>query len=226
MKLEGSFSSLLHGWPPPWFHSTAILFRENSASNDCKWTQWTGLVFHGTLNYLTLSKSPLPATESIFPLIRKGMKGHKFHLRQWLRGKGGKEPADISSCAFVWWKFPCFLLLSIHSADRGRGGFVGGKGNGDSPGKDSLAAEGSETTQSTPQLISSNMSLLLKYSPWNLLTYPQSWHLHLESGWTMLRSLDLADALGDTFPPCGYCKGRPAPQCPRRTGRGAPWHWR
>lgn len=150
MKLEGFFCSLLHGRPPPHSHSTTTLFRGNSASNDCKWTQWTGLAPHGTLNYLTLSRSPLAAMESIFLLIRKDIKGHKFHLRLWLRGKGGKEPDDLSLCAFVWWKFPCALLLSIHSADRERGGFQGEEGNEvnkDPPGTDNLATQGSEIAQ-------------------------------------------------------------------------------
>lgn len=98
------------------------------------------------------------------------------------------------------------MLLPIHSADRGRGGFEGEQGNevhGDSPGKDGLATEGNETTPLSPGTSIINATVHLQCSgfdylnvdaggPWSLRTYPQSGHFRLVFGWTHAENPTLA----------------------------------
>lgn len=162
--------------------------------NDCKWTQWTGLAPCGTLSYLSRCH------KINLSLNQYKHKGHKFHLRQWLRGKGGKEPDYLYLCAFVWWKFPWLLLLSIPSADREREGFK------DKKWMKWMRAHMVKTTQpraqwnstvspSTPQLISSVLALIAPMWTLDLI------YLHLDFGWIYAKIPGLTDSLGETFSP-------------------------
>lgn len=190
MKLEGSFSGLLHGRPPPRSHSTATSVRGGGTSSECKCTPWTGLAPRGILNSLTLSRSPLSAMDSIFLLIRKGLKGLKFHLRQWLRGQR-RERAR-------WLIFMCIYLvdISMHLTiinpwGRQREGRLWRArrdwGELGLTWERQLSRRGQQNNTRNirdinhqPHSYSPVFGLwLLKHGPWNLRTHPQSGHLHL-----------------------------------------------
>ena len=80
--------------------------------------------------------------ESIFLLIRKVIKGHKFHLRQWF--KAAKEGKGQRIYLYVHLLDGHFHASCYYQSTEqtGRGGFEGKEGNEEtrnSPGKDSLA---------------------------------------------------------------------------------------
>lgn len=167
MKLEGSFSSLLLGRPPLQSHSTAVLFRENSTSNDCKRPQWMGPAPRGLLNYLTLPRSPFPATESIFLLSENTYKGSQVPFETMAKGaKKGKGQMIYLYGHLVDENFhvSCHYQSTGKTEEGEAVGKVGNEVKRDSSGTNSLATEGSEINTRSAETSTVNRTVTLQCS--------------------------------------------------------------